>query len=181
MGTYPAPAFFFGGFGESAPAFSPGPFRISTSCPAVPAMYLISEISLGAGTSPIGSMHELHAYTYTVCVSGSYDPPGQLVPPEAVPSVRVPRGPSTLLTTGGVYTGPRWYLDTISFARSRSAGVKSIRSSMELPLRLYAAGFVGIGCVGEYHSPGTFPTSTGMSARIGAEEISMSHSGWCTN
>src|SRR5580658_5200028 len=88
---------------------------------------------------------------------------------------------------------------------------------METPLRLYAGGLVGNGCVGEYHSPGTLPTSTGrssigqigfpvtrsntykkpcllgwattltfrpstvISARIGAEDISISQSGWCTN
>src|SRR5205807_1116505 len=55
------PAAFFGGLGESAPAFSPGPWRISTSLPAVPAMYAMSETSLGAGTSPIGSTQELQA------------------------------------------------------------------------------------------------------------------------
>src|SRR5437667_209205 len=38
MRLKPPPAGFFGGLGESAPAFSPGPWRISTSLPAVPAM-----------------------------------------------------------------------------------------------------------------------------------------------
>src|SRR5437660_8531547 len=57
----PPPAGLFGGLGESAPAFSPGPWRISTSLPAVPAMYAMSETSLGAGTSPTGSMQELQA------------------------------------------------------------------------------------------------------------------------
>src|SRR5947208_2162321 len=58
----------------------------------------------------MGSIQELHAYTYTVCVSGSYDPPGQLVPPEAVPIVSVPRWPSSLLTVGGVKEGRRRYI-----------------------------------------------------------------------
>src|SRR5690242_20637726 len=146
-------------------------------------------------------------------VSGSYDPPGQFVPPEAVPNVSVPSGPSTLLATGGVKTGPKWYLEAIALAFSRRSGLKSIKSSMETPLRLYAGGFEGMGCVGEYHSPGTSPISTffssigqtglpvmrsktyrkpcldgcatalmglpstTMSARIGADEMSMSHKG----
>src|SRR5580704_18772352 len=95
-----------------------------------------------------------------MCVSGSYEPPGQFVPPDAVPSVSVPRGPSALLATGGVNTGPKWYLETTALAFSRNCGLKSIKSSRDTPFRLYAAGFVGKGCVGEYHSPGTFPTST---------------------
>src|SRR5713226_8554436 len=98
-----------------------------------------------------------------MCVSGSYDPPGQFVPPLAVPSVSVAKGPSTLLSTGGVYTGPILYFAIIVCARSRIAGVKSIRSLIEIPLRLYAGGLVGNGCVGAYHSPGTVPFSTGFS------------------
>src|ERR1700676_884155 len=148
-----------------------------------------------------------------MCVSGSYDPPGQFVPPDAVPTVSVPNGPPNLLSEGGEYTGPSLYFDAIAFPRSRSSGVKSINSLSSTPLRLYAGGFDGIGCVGEYHSPGTVPTSTFVSsmghtgfpdtrsstyknpcllgcataltafpsavisAKIGAEEISMSHSG----
>src|SRR5580700_3688152 len=95
-----------------------------------------------------------------MCVSGSYDPPGQFVPPEAVPSVSVPTEPSALLATGGVNTGPKWYLETMARAFSRSSGVNSIRSSIDTPFRLYAGGLVGKGCVGEYHSPGTLPVST---------------------
>ena len=41
-----------------------------------------------------------------MCVSGSYEPPGQFVPPVADGSVSVASGPSTLLTTGGVKIGP---------------------------------------------------------------------------
>src|ERR1041385_1104648 len=177
----------------------------------------MSEISFGAFTTPIGVTHALHAYTYTVWVSGSYDPPGQLVPPLAVPIVSVASGPPTLLSEGGVNTGPILYFEISVIASSRSAGVKSIRSSLNTPLRLYAGGLLGIGCVAEYHSPGTVPFSTGfsgightgfpvtrsstyrnpcllgcataftarpstlMSARIGADEMSMSHSGWCTS
>src|SRR5215472_8541930 len=109
----------------------------------------MSEISFGAFTSPIGVTHALHAYAYTVCVSGSYDPPGQFVPPLAVPIVSVASGPPTWLSTGGVYTGPILYRAMIVCAWSRSAGVKSIRSSANTPLRLYAGGLLGNGCVGE--------------------------------
>src|SRR5215472_8506670 len=100
--TYWLAGRFFGGLGESAPAFSPGPRMICTSLPATPAIYLMSETSLGDSTNPIGSMQELHAYRYAMCVSGRSEPPGQFVPPEAVPIVSVPSGPSSLLTVGGV-------------------------------------------------------------------------------
>src|SRR5258707_421506 len=127
--------------------------------------------------------------------------------------VSVATGPPTWLSTGGVNTGPILYLAMIVCAWSRSAGVKLIKSSTNTPLRLYAGGLLGNGCVGEYHSPGTVPFSTGfsgightgfpvkrsstyrnpcfvgcataftarpstlISARIGADEISMSHRG----
>jgi hypothetical protein len=54
--------------------------------------------------------------------------------------------------------------DAIVTACARSSGVKSIRSSIDVPFFAYAGGFVGIGCVGEYHSPGTSPFSTGFSS-----------------
>src|SRR5260370_19222355 len=108
----------------------------------------MSETSFGARTSPIGSAHALHANAYTMCVSGSYDPPGQFVPPDAVPTVNVPDVPSTLLSDGGVYTGPRRYFDAMAFARALISGVKSTRSSTETPMRLYAGGVDQIGCVG---------------------------------
>ena len=125
----------------------------------------MSETSLpGGGINPIGVTDAFDAPTYTVCVSGSYDPPGQFVPPLAVPTVSVASGPSILLTTGGVNTGPILYLSTICSASSRSAGVKLIKSSTEIPFREYAGGLVGNGCVGEYHSPGTLPFSTDLSS-----------------
>src|SRR5438876_715387 len=55
-----------------------------------------------------------------MCVSGSYDPPAQLVPPPAGPKTRVPSGPSTLLTTGGVNSGPILKRETIFKASGRS-------------------------------------------------------------
>src|SRR6059036_3817037 len=98
-----------------------------------------------------------------MCVSGSYEPPGQFVPPLEGPIPIVASGPSSLLTTGGVKIGPSLYFDTTFSASARSSGVKSIRSSIETPWRSYAGGLVGKGCVGEYHSPGTSPFGTGRS------------------
>ena len=43
---------------------------------------------------------------YMVCVSGSYDPPGQFAPPVAPGETIVPSGPPILLTEGGVNIGP---------------------------------------------------------------------------
>src|SRR5687767_11779861 len=76
----------------------------------------------------------------------------------------MPSGPSALLTTGGVKIGPILYLEAILIASARSSGVKSISSSIEEPWRPYGGGFVGNGCVGEYHSPGTSPFGTGRSS-----------------
>ena len=51
-----------------------------------------------------------------------------------------------------------------SRASARSSGVKSIRSSIDTPWRSNGGGLVTNGCVGEYHSPGTSPFSTGRSS-----------------
>ena len=72
---------------------------------------------------------------YAMWVSGSYDPPAQFVPPPAVAIPSVPRGPSHLLTTGGVNIGPTLYRETSFTASARSSGVKSIRSSIDEPWR----------------------------------------------
>src|SRR5438552_2295029 len=98
---------------------------------------------------------------YTVCVSGSYAPPGQFV---ANPEVSVAIGPSSLLRTGGVKIGPILYRSIAFTASARSSGVKSIRSFIDTPWRSYAGGFVGNGCIGAYHSPGTSPFATGRSS-----------------
>src|SRR5437773_6391381 len=99
--------------------------------------------------------------TYSLCVSGSYDPPSQLV---ANACISVASGPSILLTTGGVKIGPILYFETSFTASARSSGVKLIRSSIAMPCRSYGGGFVTNGCVGEYHSPGTSPFGTGRSS-----------------
>src|SRR5579863_1209932 len=69
-----------------------------------------------------------------------------------------------MLAAGGVKTGPSLYFETIVKAWSCMAAVKSINTSGVTPLRAYAGGAVGNGCVGEYHSPGTVPFSTGRSS-----------------
>src|SRR5438034_9912969 len=93
----------------------------------------MSETSLpGGGINPIGVTDAFDAPTYTVCVSGSYDSPGQFVPPLAVPTVSVASGPSILLTTGGVNTGPILYFSTICRASSRIAGLKLRKSLVEI-------------------------------------------------
>src|SRR2546425_1687697 len=99
-----------------------------------------------------------------MCDSGSYEPPAQLVPPPAGPRTRVPSGPSILLTVGGVKSGPILYRETTFSASARSSGVKSMRSFTDEPWRSYAGGFVGNGCVAEYHSPGTSPLGTARSS-----------------
>src|SRR5580658_10353672 len=64
----------------------------------------------------------------------------------------------------GVKMGPIRYFETICKASARSSGVKSIRSARDgIAARPYGGGLVGKGCVGEYHSPGTVPFSTGFS------------------
>src|SRR5215475_890130 len=98
-----------------------------------------------------------------MCVSGSYDPPGQLVPPLLIAVASVPSGPSILLTTGGVNIGPILYREAIFIASACNSGVKSIRSSIEDPCLSYVGGFDGNGCVALVFSPGTVDCSTGRS------------------
>ena len=86
----------------------------------------MSEKPSGGGISPIVVRHELHACRYAMFVSGSIEPPGQFVPPAAVPIVSVDSGPSSLLTTGGVNIGPTLYAFSCCSACARSSGVKSI-------------------------------------------------------
>src|SRR5438034_2454062 len=100
-------------------------------------------------------MHELHACVKKACISGSYAEPGQLTPPLSVPEVSAASGPSALLTTGGRNTGPSRYRFAASSACALISGVKSTRSLSRTPLREYAGGLVGIGCVGDVFAPGT--------------------------
>ena len=68
-------------------------------------------------------------------VSGSNEPPCQLAPPVTLGSISVASGPSHLLTTGGVNSGPSLNRDASFSPSAFSAGVKSIRSSGETPWR----------------------------------------------
>src|SRR4029450_3063412 len=97
----------------------------------------------------------------TLCVSGSNEPPGQLV---ANDCISIASGPSILLTTGGVKIGPILYFDTSFTASARSSGGKLSKLSIEMPWMSYAGGLVTNGCVGAYHSPGTSPFGTGRSS-----------------
>src|SRR6185436_13565657 len=99
------------------------------------------------GTSP-SALAAVTEKMYMMRVSGSNDPPSQLAPPVAAGRISVARGPSHLLTTGGVKIGPILYLDANSTACAFSSGVKSMRSSSETPWRSKAGGLVGKGCVG---------------------------------
>src|SRR5258706_8671084 len=121
----------------------------------------MSEKLAGGGTSPIVPIAPVE-WTYATWVSGSYDPPFQFVPASA--RVSKASGPSALLTTGGVNIGPILYFFASSRASARNSGVKSIRSSVDTPVRSYGRGLVGKGCVGAYHSPGTSPAGTARSS-----------------
>src|SRR6266853_2444238 len=120
-------------------------------------------VASGEGTSPRAAI-PLCEKTYSVCVSGSYDPPGQFAPPNAPGETIVASGPPNLLTDGGVNSGPIRYCETNLSASAWSSGVKLIKLSLEIPWLSNAGGLDGNGCVGEYHSPGTSPCGTGRSS-----------------
>src|ERR1700730_5890637 len=131
--------------------------------PAVPWTYSMSEsIASGEGTRPRAAI-PLCEKTYSVCVSGSYDPPGQFAPPNAPGETIVASGPPALLTDGGVNNGPIRYCETNFSASAWSSGVKLIRLSLETPWLSNAGGFCENRCMGEYFSPGTSPCGTGRS------------------
>src|SRR5436190_12436256 len=109
-------------------------------------------------------MHALQAWEKNVCSSGSYAEPGQFTPPLNVPDVNAATGPSSLLTSGGRYTGPSRYRLAASRPAAFNSGVKSIKSLSSTPPREYGGGFVGIGWVGLVFSPGTSVCGTGFSS-----------------
>src|SRR5215831_7367001 len=114
-------------------------------------------------TSP-SAVGVLTEKTYSIFVSGSNDPPNQLEPPPAEGSINVASGPGHVETTGGVKSGPSLYFAATFSASALISGVQSMRSASDVPCVSYAGGFVGNGCVGEYHSPGTSPFATGRSS-----------------
>src|SRR5258708_33988604 len=89
--------------------------------PAVPWTYSMSDrLKSGEGTRPKAAI-PLCEYRYTVCVSGSYDPPGQFAPPSAPGETMVASGPSILLADGGVNRGPTRYFSMSFSASARSS------------------------------------------------------------
>src|SRR5690349_629775 len=101
---------------------------------------------------------------YTMLVSGSKQPPSQFAPPVAAGSIRVPALPPSPATIGGVKIGPILWRLRMRNPSALISGVQSSTSASETPCRSNAAGLVGNGCVGEYHSPGTLPFGTGRSS-----------------
>src|SRR6266498_1082085 len=99
---------------STASAFDPAPPLLRTPDVALPCTYCMSVFFGSAGTRP-SWLSVLVDETNRMWVSGSYEPPGQLVPPPAAPSASVASGPSTLLTAGGVNHGPIRYLDASCF------------------------------------------------------------------
>ena len=102
---------------------------------------------------------------YAIFVSGSNAPPSQFVPPLLPGIMSMPNLPSWPRSIGGS-NRLSLYLCRLS-TRSASAlisGVQSLTSLSRMPCMSYAAGLVGYGCVGEYHSVGTLPRGTGRSS-----------------
>ena len=82
--------------------------------------------------APSGSTPACTSRRRAMCVSGSYEPPGQLVPPLRRQHQRRRAARPTLLTTGGVKIGPSLVAAPRSSRLRRcSSGVKSIRSSID--------------------------------------------------
>src|SRR5439155_7502792 len=86
---------------------APAPEPPVSRAPArtVPWKYGRSDRPGGGGTRPSVAIDVWDA-TYSVCVSGSYEPPGQFVAAACAPIVNVAIGPSIRLTDGGVKMGP---------------------------------------------------------------------------
>src|SRR6185295_10267653 len=97
-------------------------------------------------------------------VSTSKPEPGQFTPPAVLPMLIEPSfgefGP-----TGGTYgdCSQRNFSRFFS-ACAFSAGVKSMMSFGVMNVRANAGGLLGIGCVGEVHSPGMSVCGTAFSS-----------------
>src|SRR5436190_1246589 len=116
----------------TAAAAAPDPPARRAPLNTVPWKYGRSDVPGGAGVKPSVAMDVCDA-TYSVCVSGSKEPPGQLLAAACAPIVSVAMGPSALLTEGGVKIGPSRYLETSCTASARNSGVKSMRSLIVRP------------------------------------------------
>src|ERR1700694_2977929 len=94
------------------PATEPAPAVRRAPAVAVPWMKGISDKrGSGVGTRLYEPIEPL-AKMYTLWCSGSYEPPAHTVAPDDI--VRVAIGPSALLRTGGVNSGPILYFFTSS-------------------------------------------------------------------
>ena len=100
---------------------------------------------------------------YKRLASGSKAAPPQLAPPPQPGTTKLP------CSDGGRNNGPMRTSARRFNARSRSLGVKSIRSSSLTPCSSNGGGQVGNGCVGDACSPSKSLFGTGRS--------SMGHSG----
>src|SRR4029079_3117345 len=81
---------------------APKPLIRPSGDAATPAIQSMSERSLLGCIKPSDTAAAFDGATSHVCVSGSTAPPGRFEPPFVGPRANVPRGPSGLLTTGGV-------------------------------------------------------------------------------
>src|SRR6266705_164140 len=100
-----------------------------------------------------------------MAVSGSKPEPGQFTPPLALPMLIDPRNfPPLVGRSAGGTNGDcsQRYLPRLSSACWCSCGVKSMTSSLLTNVREYAGGLLGIGCVGDVHSPGMSVWGTGV-------------------
>src|SRR5712691_2242746 len=101
-----------------------------------------------------------------MAVSGSKPEPGQFTPPLALPILIDPRylPPDSGRRAGGTNGDcSQRYFFRFSSACACSAGVNSITSFVLTYVREYAGGLLGLGCVGEVHSPGMSVCGTGVS------------------
>src|SRR6185436_156729 len=78
---------------------------------AVPVRKFMSDLRRSSGGTSPSALACVFEKTYMIFVSGSKLPPCQLAPPVAAGRISVARGPSHLLTTGGVKIGPILYFE----------------------------------------------------------------------
>ena len=99
----------------------PEPPDVRGPVTALPSMYAMSDWpGYGATTALLTTVPP--DATYRMFVSGSNEPPCQFVPPSWLGAISVPSGPSILLTTGGVNSGPILCHDATSSASPLELG-----------------------------------------------------------
>src|SRR2546423_2459376 len=152
--------------------FSSGRSRTFGTGPPRPAVYAALFGSGGSVFTTPATNGRVTEPTYTNPVSESDAPDCQLPPPPNPGATMGPRFTPRTTIDGGAYGPPRRYGPALIAcnASSRSAGVKSIRSSVLMPTTSKGGGLVGIGCVFAVYSVGTSVCSTGTSG--------IGHTGW---